>query len=573
MDNLNRARFNEEIAMKKLIPLTISLSIIISFGVTISTKNVDPHLTNASSYTNNSVPTNLDLNDVDEEDIRSYYSSLNLLDEEERTGTNLLKNLKPILKNNQTYFSYGSSATTAIWQAYEIVDRDWDKSPAEEIDGYDPLTNTITGYIYGSSVGSNQGSNPYIHALYVNRDKENGTKAWSDHTQTNYGFNQEHIWAKSCGFDNNSPSTGARGDLMHLWAGNGRVNGQYHSNYYYGYVDTTRSYSNAGNDYSYLDGNLKGYSKTLGGNVYVFEPQDSDKGDIARALFYMVARYNYLSGNDEEGIDAGNPNLELVNELSSWSSSGYQSSSTSTGKMGLISDLLEWNKIDPPDEWEIHRNNLCYNNFTNNRNPFIDFPEWAEYIWGDKIGTNFANPMTDDVTEIAPFKIKDNNGKTFNGKIELGKEVTLKVDADSGTQIKWSIADETVASIAKTNNTNVSNRISALNGIVLDIDSTDTVTIKGEKEGTTILTITATIDGEEKNANINIVVAEKAVNPSEQTLLELDSKTLLIIGAAAVIIIIIVLILFMIFGSKKAKKKAKKVVKNAVKNSKSKKRK
>ena len=59
--------------------------------------------------------------------------------------------------------------------------------------------------------------------------------------------------------------------------------------------------------------------------------------------------------------------------------------------MGLLSDLLAWNKKDPVDEYEVHRNNLLYKNYTNNRNPFIDFPNWADAIWGtaDLDGTNY----------------------------------------------------------------------------------------------------------------------------------------------------------------------------------------
>ena len=60
----------------------------------------------ASSYPVNSVPKNINLNDTSASDIREYYASLNSLSASERQGTNLLKNLKPILKNGQKYFSY-----------------------------------------------------------------------------------------------------------------------------------------------------------------------------------------------------------------------------------------------------------------------------------------------------------------------------------------------------------------------------------------------------------------------------------------------------------------------------------
>ena len=371
------------------------------------------------------VPTDIDLNDSTESEIRSYYQDLSPLEESERQGNNLLKNLKPILKKNQNCYSYGSSATTQVWQIYEIIDRDWTKSPAKDIEGYDASTNTITGYKYGKS-GSDVGSNPYIHALYVNRDAENKTQAWGDHTQKNYGINQEHVWPKSLGFDDDSKPEGARGDLMHLWAGNGRVNGQYHNNYYYGYVDKTKSFKDAGNDYSYLSGNILGVSKTFGEGNKVFEPQDSDKGDIARAIFYMVARYNYLGGGDT--IDASNPNLELKNDITSYQDSGYTSTDSITGKMGILQDLLEWNKLDPVDDFEIHRNNLLFKNYSFNRNPFIDFPDWADYIWGTSSNgsysntpTGAANPSTDQISKstVTPVNPSEDTNKGFDWKIIL----------------------------------------------------------------------------------------------------------------------------------------------------------
>ena len=338
---------------------------------------------------------NINLNDLSDNDIRSYYSNLNSLSESERQGDNLLKNLKGILKNEQKYYSYDSGSD--IWKMYEIVDRDWKKSPASEITGYDSNTKTITNYTYGRST-SNKGSNPYIHALYVNRNVDNQTRAWDDHGQTEWGINREHIWAKAHGFHPEG-GAGARGDLMHLWAGNGRVNGAYHNDEFFGYVDKTLSYTDAGNDYSYLSGNIRGKSKTLGSSYTVFEPQDSDKGDIARALFYMAARYNNFDG--DTSINQDNPNLRLVNAV--YSGDSYVSSTTKTGDYGILSDLLEWNKLDPVDEFELHRNNLCYNNYTNNRNPFIDFPEWADLIWGEDKTTKYASPSSDDIARPKDF--------------------------------------------------------------------------------------------------------------------------------------------------------------------------
>lgn len=443
---------------KKTIAIT-SLFTIFALGIGLIVNANKPHTeVDASSYSVRSVPTTIDLNDASESTIRNYYGSLNNLSENERKGTNLLKNLKPILKNGQKYLSYGGSATTAVWKAYEIVDRDWNKSPASSISGYNAQTNIITGYVYGSS-NSNVGSNPYIHALYVNRNVENQQRAWGNHNQVQWGINQEHLWAKSCGFQDESPAAGARGDLMHLWAGNGRVNGDTHSNYYYGYVDTAKTHDDAGDYASTLSGNLRGYSKTLGGSVTVFEPQDSDKGDIARAIFYMAARYNYLSGSDSDGIDAGNPNLEIVNDVTSWQNSGYQSTTTRTGKMGIIQDLLKWNEIDPPDEFEIHRNNLLYNNFTNNRNPFIDFPSWANAIWGtvdangnyNSTPTTYAMPSTDTIGSSTVTPVFGISNTQLS--LEVGETATISARNADGN-ITWSVANSAIASLDKTTTAN-----------------------------------------------------------------------------------------------------------------------
>ena len=464
------------------------------------------------AYTESSVPTTIDLNDTSTADIRSYYSSLNDLSSSERQGTNLLKNLKTILKNGQKYYNYDSGST--VWKMYEITDRDWEQSPASSISGYDASTNKITGYSYGTSTSS-VGTNPYLHALYVNRDVTNQTTAWSDHGQTQWGINREHIWAKAEGFEN-SGKGGARGDPMHLWAANGYAN-NIHSNHYFGFVDTSGSYTNCGTKYSNLSGNLSGTSLNIGSGT-VFEPQDCDKGDIARAVFYMVARYNYLSGSDSDGIDSNNPNLELVDNTSSWASSGYQSTTSTTGKMGIIRDLLAWNRLDPPDEWEIHRNNLVYTNFSNNRNPFIDFPEWAEYIWGkstlasnnrnvtayDSNPTGYAIPSTDSLNTFgnAVTTPTITLNKT-SATLAVNGTVTLTATALGGSgSVAWTTSSSSVA------------QLSATTG--------DTVTVTGKAAGTA--TITATYSG--VTATCTITVSASAPTVSSVTVspatLELD---------------------------------------------------
>lgn len=445
-------------------------------------------------YSAASLPTTIDLNDTSESNIRSYYSSLNNLSTSERQGTNLLKNLKTILKNGQKYFSYESGEN--VWKMYEITDRDWDKSPASAISGYNSSTKKITGYTYNTS-------DPYIHALYVNRDVNNQTTAWSDHQQTQWGINREHVWPKAEGFDT-SGAGGARGDPRHLMAGNGYAN-NIHSNYYYGYVKSSGA-TDCGSKYSNLSGNLRGTSKTLNTGT-VFEPQDSDKGDIARSIFYMVARYNYLSGSDSDGIDTNNPNLTLTQNISDWSSSGYTSTKTNPGKLGVLTDLLAWHHADPVDEYEIHRNNLLYTNFTNNRNPFVDFPEWADFIWGtatyngttyqsyDSTPTGSATPSSDTINgynggSSDPVSVTGVSLNKASETITIGgsEALTATVSPWNATNrnVTWTSSNTNVATV------NSSGRVEA----VAEGNATITVTTSdGGFTATCAITVTASGGG------------------------------------------------------------------------------
>ena len=480
--------------MKKFIIPALAVSVLSLASALVITQN--KNYQEVSAYTVSSLATTIDLNDCSDDEIRSYYVGLNSLGEGERQGTNLLKNLKPILSNGQKYYAYNNDKK--IWKMYEITDRDWEKSPASSTTygTYDPVTNKITGYQYGDSA-SNSKNNPYIHALYINRELDNQTTAWDNHNQDAWGINREHIWAKSHGFDDDANSSGgARGDPMHLWAGNGWAN-NVHNNYFFAFVDKTKDYTDCGTKYQTAYGNLRGCSRTLSSSTEtVFEPQDCDKGDIARAIFYMVARYNNYAG-ETEGFDADNPNLVLLNDLSENKRTGTSAFDDPYG-MGLLSDLLAWNKLDPVDEYEVHRNNLLYKNYTNNRNPFIDFPEWAEYIWGtaNYDGTGYdatpkgaAKPATDvigqagDTFEVSTEEIKFSVGETV-------KVSGKNADAD----IAWSVDDDSVVSLDKTNTVN-----------------DEEVTVTALKNGTTTIRASAFAGDDLINKTINVTVNDLIV--------------------------------------------------------------
>lgn len=523
--------------MKKVIIPALSIGLLTLSGLSL---NLNSHeVSKAEAYSIANLPTTINLNDNSKTEIRNYYSYLNSLGSTERQGTNLLKNLKSILSNGQKYYSYDNN--TKIWQMYEITDRDWEKSPASSTTygSYDPVTNTITGYQYGTS-NTDVKNNPYVHALYNNRNIANEARAWGNHNQDAWGINQEHIWAKSHGFDTkgSDSSGGARGDPMHLVAGNGWANHE-HSNYFFAFVDKDRPYSDAGTKYQTAYGNLTGKSKNVGGEETVFEPQDSDKGDIARAIFYMAARYNYYSGSDTAPIDGNNPNLVILNNLSENSKTGTSSASEAYG-MGLLSDLLAWNKLDPVDEYEVHRNNLLFNNYTNNRNPFIDFPEWADYIWGtaDKDGTNYnptvtgyASPLTDPI----------GSGFTLSvDKISFSKGDTFKVSGSNADgEITWSVDDPNIVSLSKTTSVN-----------------DEEITITALANGTATIKASANYEGKlvEQTISVTVSNAKKGV-----------PKYVLYLAIGGGVVVLLALGIVFINSGKKKRKRMLSTVKKSVK--------
>jgi hypothetical protein len=105
--------------------------------------------------------------------------------------------------------------------------------------------------------------------------------------------------------------------------------------------------------------------------------QGSWKGDVARAVFYMAIRYNLLN------VVNGNPPDTTLHQL------------------GDLATLLVWNSTDPADDFEMHRNNYIYT-WQINRNPFIDLPQLANYIWG----TNTGQVWQGNLSATSPLQLK-----------------------------------------------------------------------------------------------------------------------------------------------------------------------
>ncbi|UYQ62840.1 endonuclease I family protein [Streptomyces peucetius] len=155
-------------------------------------------------------------------------------------------------------------------------------------------------------------------------------------------WNREHVWAKSHG--DFGTSTGPGTDIHHLRPSDVRVNS----------IRGNKDFDLGGSE---VDGAPDNYTDSDS-----FEPRDAVKGDVARMILYMAVRY--------EGDD-GFADLEPNDRVSN-GSQPY---------IGRLSVLKQWNEQDPPDAFEQRRNQVIYDRYQHNRNPFIDHPEWVEAIW------------------------------------------------------------------------------------------------------------------------------------------------------------------------------------------------
>lgn len=169
-------------------------------------------------------------------------------------------------------------------------------------------------------------------------------------------YNREHSFPKSWFGDEIAPMYT---DLFHLYPSDGKVNGV-RSNYPFGNVSVVTNPSN--NSYSLL-----GTSTESGSSLIVFEPADELKGDMARTYFYMVTRYENLVASWKSNLNTEMLGGNAYPAFSNWA----------------INVLLEWSRLDPVSVKERTRNDAIYTNFQHNRNPFIDYPSLAEYVWGD----------------------------------------------------------------------------------------------------------------------------------------------------------------------------------------------
>ncbi|MFA6862021.1 MAG: endonuclease [Bacilli bacterium] len=305
----------------------------------------------------------LDLTDSTTSEIDSYYGNIG-----SDTGAEIIKELYDVISVDNTYVTYSK-----VTDWYKITDRNWSLSQEVNPDTY-KFTSDSQDNFYETMLYFNDNTDK-AKAINTNLNGY-GTDSSLDHIDwenkklpnNSIQVDKEHVWVKSHGFSpSGDPFSGAGTDLHHLIAADHMTNNLHNDNYY----GVVADHSTAKETYCYYADGTKELSGWIGNTALgekAFEPTDKWKGDVARALFYMATRFsNKLDLNTE-----AEPYLLLTDDISL-----TDDNSIYHGVFHNLSDFMNWNESDPVDDYEKHRNNLIYKNVQNNRNPYVDHPEWV----------------------------------------------------------------------------------------------------------------------------------------------------------------------------------------------------
>lgn len=257
--------------------------------------------------------------------------------------------------------------------------------------------------------------------VYKTTDRRPDGKVWdmySDVTDFTFGtdkcgnyknegdcYNREHSVPKSW-FNDASPMYS---DAWHIYPTDGKIN-SYRSNNPFGEVGSGASSSK------------NGFSKwgkcvTPGYSGTVFEPNDEYKGDFARTYFYFATRYQ--------------------NRINNWG--GIFVSSYPHIVQWQLDMLLRWNEMDPVSQKEIDRNEAVYASKQGNRNPFIDYPELVDLIFGDRRNVPFS-----PVGEDSPYIETPQSGSTLDlgtASVNVSDPVTMQIQV-KGRNIEGEVSLE-----------------------------------------------------------------------------------------------------------------------------------
>ena len=289
-------------------------------------------------------------------------------------------------------------------------------------------THTLLNYndLWGCYPTTDMGDDGYYIDMYSTCKYNYSSYHVGTASYVGQGINREHSFPKSWFGGEVYPMYT---DLMMIIPTDGYVN-QRRSNYPYGVCNGTDAVTYVNEELGVSMLGKLGKSTYNGYSAKVFEPDDEYKGDFARIYFYMVTCYKSDVAN-WPGCDQLDYQDNDYKAFSDWS----------------MQMLMEWHRADPVSQKELNRNEGVYEQ-QGNRNPYVDHPELAEYIWGTKQHTAWSDggdtpqPIEKEVPVMLSVDETAVESNAFRADWTSGGDVssyTLKVSkSDSGATLMMS---------------------------------------------------------------------------------------------------------------------------------------
>jgi endonuclease I/chitodextrinase len=290
-------------------------------------------------------------------------------------------------------------------------------------------------------------------------------------------YNREHIIPQSV-FNEASPM---KNDAHSVTPTDGKVNGL-RAAFPHGIVASASKTT--------LNGSKLGSSGVSGYSGTVFEPIDEFKGDIARMYFYFATRYE--------------------NNVAGYNFDMFDGSSNKVFTTAFLNMLLTWHAQDPVNAREIARNNAIYTR-QNNRNPFIDHPEYVQAIWNPiadtqapTAATNLAVTATTSSTVSLSWNASSDNVAVTSYEIYMNGVLKTSVSSPIVTALITGLLSSTsytfyvIAKDAAVNSSPASNTVNGTTTVLVPDTQNPTaptnLAVTGSSSSTVSLSWTASTD-------------------------------------------------------------------------------
>ena len=268
------------------------------------------------------------------------------------------------------------SALTVRQRMWELVTQRHNVVPytSTAVDAWDALK-------YLDRVKTSEAQLDLVTEIYTQRNVSVDLSGDTD------GWNREHIWPKSYGVGYDGPDTS---DLHALRPADWGVNSA-RSNRFFDVCDSSIDVGCAS------PAHPDAASSTAKDGVR-FQPPTSVRGDIARSIFYMALRYN---ADVVGGVQEADTEPLVMGDCPC----------SGEFRMGVLSTLLAWHAADPPSERERLRSNETCAFYQRNRNPFVDVPALAEFLFSE-LAVEEAEAAAGGCGECASSPAQDDESNT-----------------------------------------------------------------------------------------------------------------------------------------------------------------